>query len=464
MTTQLKFQSALVGKDWMDHVVISVSEGGIITAIKTNPSETTDAESDFSDLVALPGMVNVHSHAFQRGFAGLSEFRSASRDSFWTWRDLMYKFVHQLEPDDVLVIAKQLYLEMMAAGYTWVGEFHYLHNQVGGELYQNPSTMSDAIQTAASQTGIGLCHLPVLYQRGGFRNEPLVAGQDRFELSNEQFLNLVNQLNEQWKGIPNTNIGIALHSLRAVSAGSGNAAIQDITNSLGQIPIHIHVAEQTAEVESCLDVHALRPVESLFENFSVDSNWCLIHATHLSDRELDLITNSGAVVGLCPTTEANLGDGYFRTPEFLDAKGLLSIGSDSHCSVDLREELRSLEYSSRMQSRQRAILGTENKSVGRRLYENSSRGGAQAIGVESGEIKVGYRADFTLVDPNEPAIAGATHDRLLDRLIFTNVGNPVAGVVIGGKITRTNTGDFRERLLDSTRDFVSQQKRFLGDR
>ena len=433
MNSTLRFRAALVDGQWQDNVQISVSPDGLIERID---SDVVSNES-IENLIALPGMVNVHSHAFQRGFAGLSEFRTAANDSFWTWRKLMYDFVGRLTPDDVYATARQLYSEILAAGYTWVGEFHYLHNDFGGASYSNIGEMSDAIQRAAMDTGIGLCHLPVLYQRGGFGDEPIASGQDRFVLSNDQFCELVESCRSKWVDAANTKVGIALHSLRAVSVEAAVAAIEHVKRIDSQAPIHIHVAEQTAEIEACVATHRRRSVEFLFDSFPVDESWCLIHATHLSDRELEQIAASKAVVGLCPTTEANLGDGIFRAEEFLKLGGRICIGSDSHCSVDLREELRLLEYGQRLTTRRRAVLGTNDVSVGRNLYCHAAKEGARAIGINAGEISVGKRADFTLIDASHPAIDNVSGDRILDRLIFANIGNPIAGVVVGGRVLKT---------------------------
>lgn len=451
------FDAALVEGSWMDRVSIAVDPIGIITEITQIGS---DVEAQPMAVVALPGMVNVHSHAFQRGFVGLSEYRTSTRDSFWTWRKLMYEFVLQLSPDDVYVIAKQLYLEMLAAGYTWVGEFHYLHNQANGNSYDNLEMMSESIFRAAAETGIGLCHLPVLYQRAGFSGEELSDGQLRFGLSGESFLELFSQCQEFALRQDSMKAGVALHSLRAVDA---RVASEMLSTFVGEgIPVHIHVAEQTKEVDDCLGVTGYRPVDLLFERFEVDANWCLIHATHLSEKEVERIAQSGAVVGLCPTTEANLGDGFFQAGRYLSNQGKISIGSDSHCSVDLRDELRTLEYGQRLLSRTRAVLGTDDRSVGRRLYVDCARGGAEALGISAGEIAVGQRADFTLVDPNSPAIAGAEKDRLLDRFVFTNIGNPVAGVVVGGRHVETRSESFLNAYAESTRRFSALTRRLLG--
>ena len=433
MSKQFRFETALVGDQWKQNVEIAISDDGLIERI-----DCQIAGGVFDKLIAVPGMVNVHSHAFQRGFAGLSEYRTATNDSFWTWRKLMYDFVQRLTPDEVYTIAKQLYREMLAAGYTWVGEFHYVHNEAGGKTYDNLSEMSDAIFRAAADTGIGLCHLPVLYQRGGFENEPIAPGQDRFVLNTDQFCQLVNQCHEKSVTLDNVKTGIAIHSLRATSCEAALKVINHARDIEAAIPIHIHVAEQTAEIDACVKSNGKRSVQFLYDHLPVDQHWCLIHATHLNDKELQQIVKSKAVVGLCPTTEANLGDGIFRAEEFLAAEGRFSLGSDSHCSVDLREELRILEYGQRLTTRRRAILGSDQVSVGRNLYCRAAKGGAQAIGINAGEIAVGKRADFTLIDPIHPAIGDVQADRILDRFIFTNVGNPVAGVVVGGRLLNAN--------------------------
>ncbi len=451
-----RFNSVLVGDQWCDDVAISVDGDGTIVEIENGLSIEHSVNTD---AVALPGMVNVHSHAFQRAFAGLSEFRTATQDSFWTWRKLMYEFLEQLTPADVYVIAKQLYLEMLAAGYTWAGEFHYLHNDPGGKQHANLPEMSDAVIRAAQETGIGICVIPVLYQRGGFDSSPLSGGQKRFELTVGQFVKVFSRCHDLI--LPGVRTGVALHSLRAVSVDAARNALDAVRGMTGggSLPVHIHVAEQMQEVGDCLKAHGKRPVEFLFDQFDVDQRWCLIHATHLIDSEVSLIARSGAVVGLCPTTEANLGDGFFPAEEHLARGGRISIGSDSHINVDWRDELRTLEYGQRLQSQQRAILGTETQSVGRRLYAATCRGGAQALGLSTAGIEVGGRADFTLIDPAHPAIAGARHDRLIDRSVFCNIGNPVCGAMVGGVLFDTRSEEFAERMRESSGRFTALSRR-----
>ena len=301
--------------------------------------------------------------------------------------------------------------------------------------------------------------LPVLYQRGGFASEPLSDGQKRFALSDDQFHELIEKLSAVKHH--NFKLGIALHSRRAVGVESAQAAIQ---HAPAECTIHIHVAEQTKEIDDCLVAHQKRSVAFLLDSFDVDSRWCLIHSTHLDDAELTGIANSGAVVGLCPTTEANLGDGIFRAEEFLQAGGKISIGSDSHCSVDLREELRILEYGQRLQNRNRAVLGTNEKSVGRNLYELSASGGGAAIGINTGVIKVGNRADFTLIDANHPSIACASGDAILDRLIFCNVDDPVVGTVIAGHSKLLDDGKLLDLIAESQAAFRDVNLKLAGQK
>ncbi|HET7358834.1 MAG TPA: formimidoylglutamate deiminase, partial [Rhodanobacteraceae bacterium] len=322
----------------------------------------------------LPGMPNLHSHAFQRAMAGLAERRGQGDDSFWSWRETMYAFAAALGPDDLQAIAAQLYVEMLKAGYTQVCEFHYLHHQPDGTPYADPAAMSLALVEAAREAGIGLTLLPVLYMRGGFDGRPLSPRQRRFGHDVDGFMALFERLRALHE--PMLRVGIALHSLRAVP----EAAMREVLDAVAGTgcPIHIHVAEQIGEVQDCLAVHNARPVEWLLDHAPVDARWCLVHATHLTDDELRRAAASGAVAGLCPTTEANLGDGLFPLAAWLDAGGTLGIGSDSHISVSPVEELRWLEYGQRLASRHRNVAARgAGKSVGETLWTAALAGGAQ---------------------------------------------------------------------------------------
>lgn len=459
-TRTFRFVSALVAGRWQQQVCVTVGAGGRISRLTQGDSGPVDHDLPW---VALPAMPNVHSHAFQRGLVGLSEFRSATRDSFWTWRKLMFAFLAELTPDEVFIVARQLYLEMLMGGYGWVGEFHYLHNQPGGRPYDCLSEMAEVHLRAAAEAGIGICLLPVLYQRGGFDGSPLAHGQNRFGLTLDQYFELARRTRSLVDG-ENSRSGIALHSLRAVSTVAGQQALRELAEE--GVPVHMHVAEQTLEVEDCLAAHGRRPVQYLLENFPVDRNWCLIHATHLVPDEIRGLAGSGAVAGLCPTTEGNLGDGFFPAREWLEQGGRISIGSDSHCGLDFREELRWMEYAQRLQRRERAVLGTAEQSVGRRLFEATVAGGSQALGLGDAAIAVGGRMDLMLVDPQHPAISGAEGDRLLDRLVFAGspgIHGPVAGMITGGVWHDFASNDWKDRFAASSRELHQLTRRKLLD-
>lgn len=426
---------ALLPSGWTENVRFVFTSAGEIDQIEVGSAR--QAES-YWDGLALPGMTNVHSHAFQRGFAGLTEYRSAAHDSFWTWRSQMYDYVLSLDPDKVYHIAKQLYREMLQAGYTWVGEFHYLHRDQAGHKYDNPAEMSDALLRAATETGIGICLLPVLYQRGGFQNEPLSDGQRRFYLSENEYVDLLERLRStSFSDQHNRRLGMAIHSLRAVDPTIANHVIEQMKQADARLPIHIHVAEQQAEVEACLAAHGKRSIAFLMDCYDVDANWCLIHATQCQSSELHAIDRSHAMVGVCPTTEANLGDGIFVGKEFSTLSRRIAIGSDSHCSIDVREELRWLEYTQRLQHRERAVMGTAQESVGRWLYQACAGAGGDAIGVRTGRLEPGYRADFVILDLDHPSLEDVTGDRWLDRYLFCNHPDShrsIQSVLVGGRV------------------------------
>jgi formiminoglutamate deiminase len=324
------------------------------------------------DLVTgrIPGLPNLHSHAFQRAMAGLTERRGSEADSFWTWREQMYRFVERLGPDDLEAIAAHAYMEMLEAGFTWVAEFHYLHHQPDGRPYANIAEMSERIVAAASQTGIGLTLLPVFYCQGGFGGKPPSDAQRRFLNDRESYARLMETR------VPGGRIGIAPHSLRALGLDDLKWAAETWH---GQ-PAHIHVSEQTREVEDCLAVHGRRPIDRLMDTAPVDEHWCLVHATHADEGERARIAKAKAVVGLCPITEANLGDGLFDVPDFLAQGGRFGVGSDSNVRISAADELRTLEYGQRLIHRQRNVLGDASRSTGRRLYDAALAGGAQAVG------------------------------------------------------------------------------------
>nr|XP_061808142.1 formimidoylglutamate deiminase-like [Nerophis lumbriciformis] len=415
----LYFDDLFTGSEWLRAVRVEIDEIGSVVTV------TGDAEPSGCEHLAgcvVPGMPNLHSHAHQRAMAGLAERSGPGEDSFWTWRELMYRNVLRIRPEQLEAIAAQLYVELLEAGYTAVGEFQYLHHDSAGRPYAEPAEMSLRCLSAARDMGIGLTLLPVLYQDGGFGGRPSGDGQRRFLNDAEGFLGIVGRLQQETD--QQTAVGIAPHSLRAV----GEELLGEVLAAWGERgPIHIHVAEQLPEVEDCLAWSGQRPVEWLFDRAAVDELWCLIHATHLDDDELSRLAASGAVVGLCPTTEANLGDGLFRAVEYLRVGGRLGIGSDSHISTSPAEELRWLEYGQRLRHHGRNLLtGGRDRSTGRSLYQQALAGGAQACGRPIGRIAPGCRADLVVLDTDHPLLAGRRGDAWLDSWIFA--GNQVRSV------------------------------------
>ncbi|MCZ6831685.1 MAG: formimidoylglutamate deiminase [Gammaproteobacteria bacterium] len=426
------FDTVLLPGGWARNVQLSVTPAGEIAEVC---ADARRGDSTHIAGVALPGMPNLHSHAFQRALAGLAEFRAHPSDSFWSWRKLMYEFVGQITAEQLQAIAAQLYLEMLKAGYTSVAEFHYVHHDASGRPYADVATMSHAIVAAAQLTGIGLTHLPVLYMSSGFGEQTATEGQRRFTHADvHSFLELVQKLQQAYGSDPQVSIGVAPHSLRAVPA----AALLEVTSAFSQMdtnaPIHIHIAEQVKEVEDCVAHTGLRPVEWLLNNLQLDRRWCLVHATHLTEAETVRLAGSEAIAGLCPTTEANLGDGLFPLAPFLDSSGRIGVGSDSNSSVSPIEELRWLEYGQRLISRRRNIAadGT-TPHVGRNLWQRCCNGGAQALGKLTGSIESGYRADLVVLDPEHPILAGRLQDQLLDCFVFSGNSNPITDVITGGK-------------------------------
>jgi formimidoylglutamate deiminase len=376
----------------------------------------------------LPGMPNLHSHAFQRAMAGLAERRGPGDDSFWSWRETMYAFASRIGPEQLRAVATQLYVEMLKAGYTHVCEFHYLHNAPDGNPYADPAAMSRAIIDAARDAGIDLTLLPVLYMTGGFDGRPLSDRQRRFGLSVEGYLRLIESLSPCES--PMLRVGMALHSLRAVPEPAMRAVL-DAPVSRDRT-IHIHIAEQLGEVQDCLGVRGARPVQWLFDHADVDARWCLVHATHLDEAEMRAIAQSGAVVGLCPTTEANLGDGLFPLAGYLDAGGAFGIGSDSHVSVSPVEELRWLEYGQRLSTRHRNIAALRaGDRVGEALWDAALRGGRQAAALQAPGAAGG--GALIVLDDASPLLAARTAADAMDSFLFAGNTPLVRDVLVGGK-------------------------------
>jgi formimidoylglutamate deiminase len=414
---------ALLPDGWARKVRVTIADGRIAAV-------AAEAEPDGAEHlagIALPGLPNLHCHAFQRGMAGLAERRGPTNDSFWTWREVMYRFLARLTPDDVEAIAAFAYAEMLEAGFTCVGEFHYLHHDVDGQPYGDLGEMAGRIAAAASATGIGLTLLPSLYACGGLGGAPPAPGQRRFLNDPDRFLALMARCQNILAALPDATLGIAPHSLRAVTPDMLAAVIA----ATPQGPIHIHAAEQVKEVADCVAALGARPVEWLLAHAPVGPRWCLIHATHMTTTETDALAASGAVAGLCPLTEASLGDGIFAGARYLAGSGRFGIGSDSNIQIDAAAELRQLEYGQRLAMQARNVLGSEGRSTGRHLYGEALRGGAQALGRPAVGIAPGARADIVLLDHDHPDI-GEGGDRALDGFVFVAGRVAVKTVLAGG--------------------------------
>jgi formiminoglutamate deiminase len=422
---ELFFDHALLPSGWARDVRITVADGTIAAVTEGALHSGADRVSG----IAVPGLPNLHCHAFQRGMAGLAERRGPTADSFWTWREVMYHFLQRLSPDDVEAIAAFAYLEMLEAGFTTVGEFHYLHHDVDGRPYANPGEMAERIAAASAQTRIGLTLLPSFYAYGGFGGAAPAPGQRRFINDPERFLDLVRLARATVARLPQGRVGIAPHSLRAVTP----ATLRTICQATPEGPIHIHAAEQLREVEDCVAALGRRPVEWLLENAALDERWCVIHATHTTEREIRALAASGAVAGLCPLTEASLGDGIFDAASYLAAAGRFGIGTDSNIQIDASAELRQLEYAQRLTRRARNVLTVhEGESTGRRLLDTALAGGAQALQRPIGALASGARADIVLLDESNADLAARNGDAWLDAWIFTAGRDAVKTVLVGG--------------------------------
>ncbi|MAM67744.1 MAG: formimidoylglutamate deiminase [Pseudomonadota bacterium] len=425
--TSYRFDHLYAVDGWHSPGFVTVEDGKITGIAGAAP----DTPIDNIGGIALPGIANLHSHAFQRAMAGLSEYRTgAAEDSFWTWRELMYRFVGRIDPADLEAIAAQLYVEMLKAGFTSVGEFQYLHHDPGGMPFGNVAEMTLRTLTAARETGIGITLLPVLYRHGGFGELPPGGNQKRFINDVDQFLRIYEAAKSETGADPDRHTGIAPHSLRAADFASISAVIDGID---ADAPIHIHIAEQEKEIADCEAWSGKRPVELLLENQDVTGRWCLVHATHMTEGETAAAARSGAIAGLCPTTEANLGDGIFELPGWLESDGALGIGSDSHISVSVVEELRWLEYGQRLRDRRRNVAGSETVSTGRRLFDAAVAGGARALGLGDGHLSVGVRANIVVLDGDAPDFAGQGTDTLMESWIFSGNEPVVKHVFVGGR-------------------------------
>jgi formimidoylglutamate deiminase len=425
-------QHALLPAGWLKNVLLTWNDAGQLTQVQ--PDAQAPAGTPTASGPVIPGMPNLHSHAFQRAFAGLTEFRGSGEDSFWSWRTLMYRFAAQLSPAQVEAIATWLYVEMLEAGYTSVCEFHYLHHDRDGRPYADDAELALALLRAADRAGIGLTLLPVLYQASGFGGQPPNAGQGRFVRSTESMLRLLERLRPACES-QGARLGLAPHSLRAVAPD----ALRDVLAGLDAIdasaPIHIHIAEQTAEVEACLAWSGQRPVAWLLDHAPVDARWCLVHATHMDAGEYRRAAASGAVAGLCPTTEANLGDGLFDFGAWRASGGRWGVGSDSHACVNAAEELLMLEYGQRLATRQRNIgADAAQPGVATAMTLAAVQGGAQASGRPISGLAVGQQADLVMLDPGHPALAGLTASDMLSSHVFaSHRTNAIASAWVAGQ-------------------------------
>lgn len=450
MTEAISARRVLTPSGWRENVAIHCDAAGFITEISPRGFDAATARG-----TVLPGLANVHTHSFQRAMAGLAESRGPDgADDFWTWRQVMYRFLDVLRPEHIEAIAALVQIEMAEAGYTASAEFHYLHHQPGGGHYADMAETSRRIFAASAQSGIGLTHLPVLYTYGGLDKRALNTGQQRFGCTIAEFEALYARIAECAAAMPaDFTLGVAPHSLRAVDGAGLNACVA----LCPQGPIHIHAAEQVKEVAEVESHLGARPVRWLLDNQPVDARWCLIHATHLDDGEVSALAQSGAVAGLCPTTEANLGDGIFPARDYLRADGRFGIGSDSNIRISVAEELRMLEVSQRLAHRQRAVLTSDDeRSNGRYLYERAARGGAQAIGRASGAIEVGRLADIVALRDDVPFLDWQSSDQRIDSWIFaveqpaiTDVWSAGRHIVAGGRHIRAD--EIRARFADTMR-------------
>ncbi len=451
MTTKIWAASALLASGWAESVEISIDASG---EIETIAPDTAYASGDRVE-VLVPAIPNVHSHAHQRAMSGLGERAGNREDSFWTWRKVMYHYLERIQPEHLFHIAAQLYLEMLKAGYSCVGEFQYLHHDIDGQAYANRAEMSLQCLQAARSVGLGFTALPVLYRYGGFGGAPPLDGQKRFINQADGFVDIVKSLQQATAGDANAAVGIAPHSLRAIN----RELLSEVIGGLDDLAaIHIHIAEQTREVDDCLAWSGQRPVAWLLDNFDVERDWCLIHATHMDAAETRDMAASGCIAGLCPTTEANLGDGFFNAVDYLGHRGRWAIGSDSHISIDPVEELRWLEYGMRLQTRRRNVLAsTTTTNTGRNLFDAALAGGAQACGRAIGSIEPGYRADLLALDSDHPRLYGRRQDDLIDSWIFSGNENLVRDVYIGGVKLIANGAHAKQ-------DMIAQNYRATLDR
>jgi formiminoglutamate deiminase len=439
---ELFFDHALLPSGWAHDVRIRIA-GGTISSVAGSASRT-GAERIAG--IAVPGLPNIHCHAFQRAMAGLTERRGHNADSFWTWREEMYGLLNRVSPDDVEAIAAFAYMQMLEAGFTAVGEFHYLHHDIDGRPYADLGEMATRIASASAEAWIGLTLLPSFYAFGKFGGQPAAAAQRRCLNDPERFLKVLDRTRAILAALPNARLGMAPHSLRWVTPDT----LRAVCDAAPEGPIHIHAAEQQREVDESIAVLGGRPVEWLIDNIGLDQRWCVIHATHTTDREIRTLASTGAVVGLCPLTEASLGDGIFDAASYLAAGGRFGIGSDSNIQIDAAAEMRQLEYGQRLTRRARNVMTLRpGESTGRRIFETALAGGVQALQQPIGAIAPGRRADIVLLDADHPDLAPRRGDEWLDAWIFVLGRRAVTTVLSGGEIVVQNGRHIAQPAIES---------------
>jgi len=435
LTASFHCPSALLQSGWARNVLIESDVHGAISAITPQADPATHPHARRLPGPVVPGMPNLHSHAFQRAIAGCTQVRGPGRDSFWTWRKAMYASLDRLGPAELQAVAAGLYMELLERGFTSVGEFHYVHHPGAGRRYDDPAELSLRVLQAARDTGIGFTHLPVLYMTAGFDEGALESAQGRFGWSPEGVLDVVDRVGLAMGEDADHTVGLAPHSLRAVPPAPLLESVAALHAARPHAPVHIHIAEQTAEVEGCLAARGARPVQWLLDSLPVDDRWCLVHATHLDAAEVTGMRASSAVAGLCPTTEADLGDGLFPTADFIGEGGPFGVGTDSHVGRCAAEELRLLEYGQRLVQRARNLVlppGEVHNGAG--LWRAAVAGGAQALGRPSAFLAVGQRADLVCFDAEAPGLVGLERDAVLDAVVFGGVRDAVHTVVVGGQL------------------------------
>ncbi|WP_428311446.1 formimidoylglutamate deiminase [Hydrocarboniphaga sp.] len=450
--TVLYAEQLLTADGWQASARLHL-HGERIAAIETGvPAQGGDERH----ALILPAMPNLHSHAFQRGMAGLAEKRGADADNFWSWRDTMYRFASRMNPGQLQAVAAQAYVEMLESGYGRVGEFHYLHHDVDGRRFADRAEMAGRIVAAAADTGIALSLLPVFYAQAAFGGQPPSAAQARFIHDVDAYQQLIERCRELVAALPAGIVGVAPHSLRAVTPQQ----LEQIVGLLPGAPVHIHIAEQQGEVLDCLAWSGQRPVQWLLEHAPVDARWCLVHATHVEADEISGIARAGATVGLCPVTEANLGDGIFPAAEFLVAGGCFGIGTDSNVCIGVSGELSLLEYTQRLSRKVRNVVGLGSHSTGSALYQRAVAGGAAALGVPGSAIQAGKAADLVSLAVHEPAMIGRSGDALIDSWLFASVAGIVDCVWVGG---RKQVENGRHRRRDEIRAAYGKAMKELCD-